>query len=161
MRKSEFVTAKPFSLLFQVSSFFYERLFRKAATSVPSGDILLFFAFFAFSSLVANSCTSEIPYSYIYFFLVAQKSFSHHAGARKERLLRVLFLDVVVHLSSRAGGVFFYYDDRLKFRAIITMEIFNTIRSAVFSLSLDLRASRKNRSFRKRRVALERRYICR
>lgn len=75
---------------------------------------------------------------HIYFFLVAQKSFSHHAGARKERLLRVLFLDVVVHLSSRVGGVFFYEDDRLKFRAIITMEIFNTIRSAVFSLSLSL-----------------------
>ena len=36
---------------------------------------------------------------------------------------------------------FFYYDDRLKFRAIITMEIFNTIRSAVFSLSLSLSLS--------------------
>ena len=92
--------------------------------------------FFAFSSLVANSCTSEIPYSYIYFFLVAQKSFSHHAGARKERLRACCFWDVVIHLSSRVGGVFFYEDDRLKFRAIITMEIFNTIRSAVFSLSL-------------------------
>jgi hypothetical protein len=94
--------------------------------------------FFAFSSLVANSCTSEIPYSYIYFFLVAQKSFSHHAGARKERLRACCFWDVVIHLSSRVGGVFFYEDDRLKFRAIITMEIFNTIRSAVFSLSLSL-----------------------
>jgi hypothetical protein len=34
------------------------------------------------------------------------------------------------------AAFFFYEDDRLKFRAIITMEIFNTIRSAVFSLSL-------------------------
>ena len=75
---------------------------------------------------------------HIYFFLVAQKSFSHHAGARKERLRACCFWDVVIHLSSRVGGVFFYEDDRLKFRAIITMEIFNTIRSAVFSLSLSL-----------------------
>jgi hypothetical protein len=95
--------------------FFIRRLFRKAATSVPSGDILLFFAgfslpnfFFSLFLLSLRISASEIPYSYIYFFLVAQKSFSHHAGARKERLLRVLFLDVVIHLSSRVGGVFFY-----------------------------------------------------
>ena len=45
-------------------------------------------------------------------------------------------------ISRRVLAAFFFYeDDRLKFRAIITMEIFNTIRSAVFSLSLSLSRS--------------------
>lgn len=142
MRKSELICERNLiSLLFQVSSFFIRRrLFRKAATSVPSGDILLFFAGFFFSlfllSLRISAHRRFLILTYIYFFLVAQKSFSHHAGARKERLRACCFWDVVIHLSSRVGGVFFYEDDRLKFRAIITMEIFNTIRSAVFSLSL-------------------------
>jgi hypothetical protein len=64
--------------------------------------------FFAFSSLVANSCTSEIPYSYIYFFLVAQKSFSHHAGARKERLLRVCCFWTSSSISRRVLAAFFF-----------------------------------------------------
>ena len=49
-----------------------------------------------------------------------------------------LFWDVVIHLSSCVGGVFFYEDDRLKFRAIITTEIFNTQFDRLFSLSLSL-----------------------
>ena len=53
--------------------------------------------FFAFSSRCELSPRRGIPYSYrahislyIFLFKVAQKSFSHHAGARKERL-RVVF----------------------------------------------------------------------
>jgi hypothetical protein len=97
---------------------FFARLFRKAATSVPSREIFYSFSlfsselfFFAFSSLRCELSIREIPYSYIsaciyISFLIAQKSFSHHAGARKERS-RLLFLDAIVHLSSRVGGVFF------------------------------------------------------
>ena len=39
-------------------------------------------------------------------------------------------------------AAFFFVNDRLKFRAIIMMDIFNTIRSAVFSLSRSARVAR-------------------
>jgi hypothetical protein len=75
---------------------------------------------------------------YIFLFSRTKELLTSCRCAQRTFAACVLFLDVVVHLSSRVGGVFFYEDDRLKFRAIITMEIFNTIRSAVFSLSLSL-----------------------
>jgi len=140
MRKSEFVTAKPFSLLFQVSSFFYERLFRKAATSVPSGDILLFFSsepfffrfFFSRCELVH---IGDSLFLHIFLFSRTKELLTSCRCAQRTFAARVVFGRRRPSLVA-CWRRFFYYDDRLKFRAIITMEIFNTIRSAVFSLSL-------------------------
>ena len=112
--------------------------------------------FFAFSSRCELSPRRGIPYSYrahislyIFLFKVAQKSFSHHAGARKERLRACCFWDVVIHLSSRVGGVFFYEDDRLKFRAIISRWTFLTQFDRLFSLSRASLLSKAKSSARK------------
>ena len=107
------------SLLFQVV--FLKRLFRKAATSVPSGDILKLFLLSLFSSelffslflLVANYRLGggfliliEHTSLYTYFFLKSHKRASHIMQVRVKNVC-ALFLDVIIHLSSRVGGVIF------------------------------------------------------
>tara|TARA_B100001769_G_scaffold198356_1_gene158465 strand:- start:1353 stop:1724 length:372 start_codon:yes stop_codon:yes gene_type:complete len=123
MRKSELICERNLiSLLFQVSSFFIRRrLFRKAATSVPSGDILKLFLLWLFSSelffslflLVANYRLGggfliliEHTSLYTYFFLKSHKRASHIMQVRVKNVC-ALFLDVIIHLSSRVGGVIF------------------------------------------------------
>ena len=113
------IWAKPLVLLFQVV--FLKRLFRKAATSVPSGDILKLFLLWLFSSelffslflLVANYRLGggfliliEHTSLYTYFFLKSHKRASHIMQVRVKNVC-ALFLDVIVHLSSRVGGVIF------------------------------------------------------
>jgi len=109
-------------LLFQASSFSqdFSAKLPRLSLRLFERDILLFFAGaflfrtfffrFFFSSLrIIHQRDSLFLHLCVYIYissLVAQKSFSHHAGARKERS-RLLFLDAIVHLSSRVGGVFF------------------------------------------------------
>ena len=93
----------------------------KAATSVPSGDFLKLFLLWLFSSelffslflLVANYRLGggfliliEHTSLYTYFFLKSHKRASHIMQVRVKNVC-ALFLDVIVHLSSRVGGVIF------------------------------------------------------
>ena len=145
--------------------------FPQSATSVPWGDILVFFAgvslphYFSASSSRWELVALQRFRIYIYFFLVAQKSVSHHAGAHKERLFVVVGhrpLSLVARVCWRR----FVFcccccvNDRLKFRAISTMDIFNTIRSAVFSLSLSICARRVRIATFARMAVFERRIWC-
>ena len=121
-------------IFYSFSRAFFFRLFSLLVENYRIGD-----------SLVLYSTHISI-YIYIYFFLVAQKSsFSHHAGARKERLFVCCFW--TSSIKSLVGRFVFCcrrrrVNDRLKFRAIIVymMDIFNAIRSAVLSLSLSISA---------------------
>jgi hypothetical protein len=93
-------------------------------------------------------------YLYIYFFLVAQKSFSHHAGARKERLFVRCWTSIFSRVLAAFCFLLFCVNDRLNFRAIIMMDIFNKF-DRLFSISLFYSLSRcarkcAHRFFRKR-----------
>ena len=102
--------AKPFSLLFQVV--FSAKLPRLSLQEIFysfsrafSSDLF----FFAFSSRweLHHQRFLILISLYIYFFLVAQKSFSHHAGARKERSFVCCFW-TSSSMSRRVLAAFFF-----------------------------------------------------
>ena len=123
---------------FSKSRLFLRKTFPQSCHVCPFGRYFTLFRFFRFFfSRCEFVHIGDSLFLHIFLFSRTKELLTSCRCAQRTFAARVVFGRRRPSLVA-CWRRFFYYDDRLKFRAIITMEIFNTIRSAVFSLSLSL-----------------------